>query len=77
MVLKIISAFILKVGIALNQKQVSDLLIVVSELKIGKDHYFAWNDCIGSFVQVMGAERFFAVLPLRLTEHDMNSLRYA
>lgn len=77
MVLRIISSFILKVGIALNEKQLSDLLLVVTELKIGKDHYLAWNDCIGAFVQVMGAEAFFKVLPLRLIDNDMNSLRYA
>ena len=50
MVLKLISSFILKVGVALNEKQVFDLLLVVTELKIGKGHYFAWNDCIGSFL---------------------------
>jgi hypothetical protein len=77
MVLKVIASFITKVGIALNEKQVSELLLVVTEIKIGKGHYFAWNDCIGSFLQVMGAESFFKVLPLRLIDHDMNSLRYA
>ena len=50
MVLTLIASFILKVGVALNEKQVFDLLLVVTELKIGKGHYFAWNDCIGSFL---------------------------
>ena len=50
MVLKLIASFIVKVGVALNEKQVFDLLLVVTELKIGKGHYFAWNDCIGSFL---------------------------
>jgi|LauGreDrversion4_2_1035121.scaffolds.fasta_scaffold113548_1 hypothetical protein len=77
MVLKLIASFILKVGIALDEKQVSDLLLVVTELKIGKGQYFAWNDCIGSFLQIMGAELFFKVLPMRLTDLDMNSLRFA
>jgi hypothetical protein len=36
MVLKLIGSLILKVGVALNEKQVFDLLLVVTELKIGK-----------------------------------------
>lgn len=77
MVLKVISAFILKVGVALNEKQIADILIVVTEMKIVKVNYLTWNECIGSFLQAMGAEAFFKVLPLKLTEHDLNSLRYA
>jgi hypothetical protein len=50
MILKLIGSFIVKVGLVLNEKQVNDLLLVVTELKIGKGHYFAWNDCIGSFL---------------------------
>lgn len=50
MVLKLISVFVLKVGSALQPQQLSDLLVVVSELKIVKFHYNGWNECIGSFL---------------------------
>jgi len=49
----------------------------VSELKIVKFNYQGWNECIGSFLQVMGPENFFKITPMRLIEFDMNSLKYA
>jgi len=36
-----------------------------------------WKDCIGTFLETLGAERFFKALPLRLLEVDMHSLTYA
>jgi len=50
--------------------------LVVSELKVGRA-YEAWEDCLGTFMQAMGAGRFFRKLPLRMNEFDMNSLTYA
>ena len=39
--------------------------------------YDDWEDCLGTFMQVMGPAKFFVQLPLQLIEHDMNSLTYA
>lgn len=50
MVLKIISTFVLKVGVALAEKQLNELLLVVSELKIAKYNFVGWNECLGSFL---------------------------
>ena len=77
MVLKVISAFVKKVGVALDVKQIAELLLVVTELKIVKFNYNNWTECIGSFLQSMGAEAFFKVLPLHLTDLDLNSNRFA
>ena len=76
-VLKLVQTFIAKVGAALQAQQLNDFLLVVSEVKVGRDGYEAWEDCLGTFMQVMGAERFFQQLPLRLSDFDMNSLTYA
>lgn len=75
--LKIVQAFVEKVGNVLQEKQLGDLLLVVSELKVRKPAYSAWGDCIGAFLKVMGAEVFLNKLPLQLSEFDMNSLTYA
>ena len=58
-------------------KQCNDFLLVVSQLRVFRDAYEAWEDCLGAFMQVMGPARFFEQLPLLLCEHDMNSLTYA
>jgi hypothetical protein len=55
----------------------SEFLLIVSELKIDKPFYNMWQDTIGAFLSVMGPERFFKVLPLKLCEYDMNSLTFA
>lgn len=56
----------------------NDLLLIVSELKgTGGAFYTAWTDVIGSFMTVMGAEKFFQTIPLRLMDFDLNSLSYA
>jgi len=52
-------------------------LLVVSELTVYSKAYDSWEDCLGTFMQVMGPERFFKKLPLRLSDFDMNSLTYA
>ena len=44
---------------------------------MSRDAYESWEDCLGTFIQVMGPERFFNKLPLRMAEFDMNSLTYA
>jgi hypothetical protein len=76
-VLKIVETFVEKVGKALDGTKLSELLKLVSELKIQKTNYTTWNESLGCFLQVMGPEAFFKVLPLHLMDHDMNSLRYA
>jgi hypothetical protein len=53
------------------------LLLVVSELKIAKYNFVSWNECLGSFLQVLGPEKFFRVLPLRLLDVELTSLNYA
>jgi len=50
---------------------------MVSGLKLGRNHYHNWTNCIGAFMSKMGARKFFSVLPLRLIEFDLNSLTYA
>lgn len=50
LVLKLVQAFIFKVGGALEPKQCSDFLLVVSALKVPRHAYDAWEDCIGSFM---------------------------
>ena len=77
LVLKLVSAFIAKVGAVLEQKQCSDFLLVVSQLQVPRHAYDDWEDCLGTFMQVMGPTRFFEHLPLQLLDHDMNSLTYA
>ena len=76
-VLKLVQTFISKVGTALQPQQLNDFLLVVSEIRVSSQSYEAWEDCLGTFMQVIGAERFFQQLPLRLSEFDMNSLTYA
>ena len=76
-VLKIVETFVQKVGKALDGIKLSELLKLVSELKIQKSNYTTWNESLGCFLQVMGPEAFFKVLPLNLTDYDLNSLRYA
>ncbi len=53
------------------------MLLVVSELKIAKYNFVSWNECLGSFLQVLGPEKFFRVLPLRLLDVELTSLNYA
>lgn len=77
LVLKLVQAFISKVGQSLQPKQCSDFLLVVSQLAVPRHAYESWEDCLGTFLSVMGPEKFFTHLPLQLTEHDMNSLTYA
>jgi hypothetical protein len=55
----------------------SEFLLIVSELKINKQHYNVWQDTLAAFLSVMGPERFFLALPLKLCEYDMNSLTFA
>ena len=76
-VLKLVGAFITKVGIALERTQRRDFLLVVSQCRVNRDSYDAWEDCLGSFLQVMGPSEFFEHLPLRLCDYDLNSLTYA
>ena len=49
MVLKLVQAFIMRVGMALQPKQCNDFLLVVSAIKVYKC-YDAWEDCIGAFM---------------------------
>jgi len=49
----------------------------VSQLKFSGKFTTTWEDCLGSFLKVMGTEAFFRTLPLRVCEFDMNSLTYA
>ena len=76
-VLRLVQAFISKVGNAIQSKQISDFLVVVSTLTVPRQAYEAWEDCIGAFMQVMGPQKFFEMLPLKVTEYDMNSLTFA
>jgi hypothetical protein len=64
-------------GLALQETQLADLLRLVADIKIVKFHYVGWNECIGSFMSTMGPESFFKILPMRLCDHDFNSLQYA
>ena len=50
LVLKLVQAFIMKVGASLQEKQCSDFLLVVSQLKVPRHAYDAWEDCIGAFM---------------------------
>jgi hypothetical protein len=63
-----------KLGLALHENQLSDLLRLVADIKIVKFHYVGWNECIGGFMTTMGPENFFKILPMRLCDNDMNSL---
>ena len=65
-VLKIVQAFITRVGMVLEPKQTSDFLLVVSQLKVNYHAYEAWEDCLGTFMQVQGPTKFFQQLPLRI-----------
>ena len=64
-------------GVALEPKQRSDFLLVVSQLKVYREGYDAWEDCLGAFMQSMGPTKFFEQLPLKLLDYDLNSLTYA
>ena len=78
LVLRIVKSFVEKVGRVLKGNQAEDLLLVVSQLKInGGAAFAAWTDTMGAFMKVMGFERFFKCLPLRLLDFDLNSLTYA
>ena len=50
---------------------------MVADIKIVKFHFVSWNECIGAFMRVMGPTEFFKTLPMRLLDHDMNSLKFA
>jgi len=54
-----------------------DLLNMVSNLQIARLNYSGWNECIGAFLNAMGSEAFFEVLPMRVVEYDLNSLTFA
>ena len=75
--LRLVQAFITRVGGALQTKQLHDFLLVVSQLKVRGYAYEAWEDCLGAFMQVMGPAAFFKHLPMRLLDFDLNSLSYA
>ena len=58
-------------------KDSGELLLAISHLKLTKDSYKPWIECIGSFLLAMGCPKFFEALPLQLLEHDLTSLSYA
>jgi len=49
-VLKIVETFVEKVGKALDGTKLSELLKLVSELKIQKNNYTTWNESLGCFL---------------------------
>ena len=49
-VLKLVTAFIARVGAALETNQRRDFLLVVSQLRVDRDSYEAWEDCLGQFL---------------------------
>ena len=49
-VLKIVETFVEKVGKALDGTKLSELLKLVSELKIQKTNYTTWNESLGCFL---------------------------
>jgi len=77
LVMRLVKTFIENVGSCLKGQQCQEFLIVVSQLKFSGKFYSTWEDCLGSFLKVMGTEAFFRTLPLRVCEFNMNSLTYA
>ena len=77
LVLKLVKTYIEQVGAVLQGQQCAEFLMVVSQLKVYGPVYKSWEDCLGAFLKVMGADGFFKVLPLRVCDFDMNSLTYA
>lgn len=73
--LSIITTCVTKVDLA--DLELAGLLVMVSELKVGRHQYNGWTSCIGSFMAKMGSYKFFKILPLRLIEFDLHSLTYA
>lgn len=61
----------------LDADALGELLLLVVQVKSNKKSYMTWTSCIGAFMGRMGAAKFFAILPLRLIEFDLNSLSYA
>ena len=49
----------------------------MAQLKVNKTQYSAWTTCVGAFLYQMGPRAFLEILPLRLVEHDLNSLTFA
>ena len=49
----------------------------MSQIKVWGKFFPVWEDCLGTFLRVMGTEAFFKVLPFRVCDYDMNSLTYA
>ena len=77
LVLRLIKSFVERVGKQINDTQMTQFLLIVSQIKLSKDTYEVWKDCLGAFMTTMGPKRFFTELPLRLTEFDLYSLTYA
>jgi hypothetical protein len=57
MALRVMKTFIQTVGSAL--KDAGELLVAISQLKLTKDSYKPWIECIGSFLLAMGCPKFF------------------
>lgn len=54
----------------------AEILVQVSQLRMNRNDYQSWTNCIGTFMNKMGAIAFFKVLPLELIHHDLNSFTY-
>ena len=46
-------------------------------MQVNKQQYSAWTSTIGTFLSAVGPRTFFQVIPLKLIEHDLNSLSYS
>lgn len=57
MILKLQQTFVNQVGEAVQE--VGELLKAVTNLKVKRNIYEIWTACIGTFMQKLGAEKFF------------------
>ena len=54
-----------------------DLLDQISRMRVNRNIYKTWEECIGMFLKVFGSYNFFKAVPLRLEQYDLNSLTYS
>jgi len=76
-VLKIVEAFVGRLGPRFLNFGGAEVLKQVASLKIRRPIYKTWENCIGEFLKQFKGGAFFEVLPLELLNHDMNSQTFA
>ena len=78
-VFMIIRTFVINIKseILLEEAKVIELLQMIATLKVDRSLFKEWTNCIGGFMTRMGGIKFFQILPVKLIDYDLNSLKYA